>query len=98
MVTGTFPQKHRNATILFDSSLINSELVKLMKLKSSRLDFNYEINIANGKTMTTDEIVRDGELELNGHFFYKVNLIPFGNSGFDIIVEWVDSQKTKTEI
>ena len=73
MVTGTFPLNHQNATILFycgaDSSLINSELVKSMKLKSSRLHFNYEIDIANGKTMTTDEIVRDCELELNGHFF-----------------------------
>ena len=68
-----------------------------MKLKSSRLHFNHEIKISNGKTMTTEEIVRVCELELNGHML-KLNLIPFSNNGFDIIVEWVDSQKTKTEI
>ena len=68
--------------------------MKSLNIKPSRLDFNYELEIANGKTMATDEIVRDCELELNGHSF-KLNLIPLGNSDFDIIVKRVDSQKTK---
>ena len=67
-----------------------------MKYKPVRLDFNYEIEIADGKTMTTDQIVRDCKLELNGHPF-NINLIPFGNSSFDIIVgmDWLSENKAE---
>ncbi|GJX42040.1 putative reverse transcriptase domain-containing protein [Tanacetum coccineum] len=90
VVMGTFSLNDHFATVLFDSgvdySFISTNFFPLIDMKTSVISPGYEIEMANGVKVETNKIVRGCRLELEGHTFI-IDLIPFGNGSFDVIVE-----------
>ncbi|GJX35605.1 putative reverse transcriptase domain-containing protein [Tanacetum coccineum] len=54
----------------------------------------YVIEVADGKKVEVDRIIRDYKLELGGSLF-SINLIPLGHGSFDVIVgmDWLSQHK-----
>ncbi|GKA16276.1 putative reverse transcriptase domain-containing protein [Tanacetum coccineum] len=55
---------------------------------------SYAIEIANGKKVESNKIIRGCKLEL-GDSLFNIDLIPFGHGSFDVIVgmDWLSSHK-----
>ncbi|GJW50956.1 putative reverse transcriptase domain-containing protein [Tanacetum coccineum] len=66
----------------------------LINVKPSILRPSYVIEVANGKKIETDRIIRGCILEL-GDSLFTIDLIPFGNGSFDVIVgiDWLSKHK-----
>ncbi|GJT34252.1 putative reverse transcriptase domain-containing protein [Tanacetum coccineum] len=98
VVTGTFSLNDHFATVLFDSgadfSFISTEFVSLLNVKPSIVNPGYVIEIADGKNVEVDRIIRDCKLEL-GNSLFTINLIPLGHGSFDVIVgmDWLSQNK-----
>ncbi|GJV65148.1 putative reverse transcriptase domain-containing protein [Tanacetum coccineum] len=98
VVTGTFSLNDHFATILFDSgadfSFISTEFVPLLNVKPSIVNPGYVIEVADGKKVEVDRIIRDCKLEL-GNFLFSINLIPLGHGSFYVIVgmDWLSQNK-----
>nr|GEX49062.1 putative reverse transcriptase domain-containing protein [Tanacetum cinerariifolium] len=62
VVTGTFLLNNRYARVLFDSgsdkSFINSGLSHLIDIKPIRLNISYEVELADGKLVSTNAVLR----------------------------------------
>ncbi|KAI3819462.1 hypothetical protein L1987_13299 [Smallanthus sonchifolius] len=56
----------------------------------TKLDNSYSVEIANGKSITINFVIRDCNLELNNHEF-SVDLLPMQLGSFDIIIgmDWL---------
>ncbi|GKD74005.1 putative reverse transcriptase domain-containing protein, partial [Tanacetum coccineum] len=63
---------------------ISTEFVPLLNVKPSILRPSYVIEVANGKKVEIDKIIRGCILELEDSLF-TINLIPFGHGSFDVI-------------
>ncbi|GJT90680.1 reverse transcriptase domain-containing protein [Tanacetum coccineum] len=98
VVTGTFSLNNSFATVLFDSgadfSFISSEFVSLLNVKPSIANPSYVIEIADGKKVEVDRIIRGCKLEL-GNSLFTIDLIPLGHGSFDVIVgmDWLSQNK-----
>ncbi|GJW15098.1 putative reverse transcriptase domain-containing protein [Tanacetum coccineum] len=98
IVTGTFSLNDHFVTILFDSganfSFISTKFVPLLNVKPSIMNPSYVIEVANGKKVEVDRIIRDCKLELESSLF-SINLIPLGHGSFDVIVgmDWLSQHK-----
>ncbi|GJW88608.1 putative nucleotidyltransferase, ribonuclease H, partial [Tanacetum coccineum] len=98
VVTGTFSLNDHFVTILFDSgadfSFISTEFAPLLNVKPSIVNPGYVIEVADGKKVEVDRIIRDCKLELGGSLF-SINLIPLGHGSFDVIVgmDWLSQHK-----
>ncbi|GJZ50121.1 putative reverse transcriptase domain-containing protein [Tanacetum coccineum] len=98
VVTGTFSLNNSFATVLFDSgadfSFISTEFVSLLNVKSSIVNPSYVIEIADGKKVEVDRIIRGCKLEL-GNSLFTIDLIPLGHGSFDVIVgmDWLSQNK-----
>ncbi|GJS39495.1 putative reverse transcriptase domain-containing protein [Tanacetum coccineum] len=98
VVTGTFSLNNHFATILFysgaDFSFISTEFAPLLNVKPSILNPGYVIEVADGKKVEVDRIIRDCKLEL-GNSLFSINLIPLGHGSFDVIVgmDWLSQNK-----
>ncbi|GJV50133.1 putative reverse transcriptase domain-containing protein [Tanacetum coccineum] len=98
VVTGTFSLNDHFATVLFDSgadfSFISTEFVTLLNVKPSIVNPDYVIEIADGKNVEVDRIIRDCKLEL-GNSLFTINLILLGHGSFDVIVgmDWLSQNK-----
>ncbi|GKA89372.1 putative reverse transcriptase domain-containing protein [Tanacetum coccineum] len=98
VVTGTFSLNDHFATILFDSgadfSFISTEFEPLLNVKPSIVKPGYVIEVADGKKVEVDRIIRDCKLEL-GNSMFSINLIPLGHGSFDVIVgmDWLSQNK-----
>ncbi|GKD84165.1 hypothetical protein Tco_1351004 [Tanacetum coccineum] len=55
-------------------------------IEPSELGFRYEIEIASGKLVEIDKVIKGCKLEIEGHVF-DIELIPFGHGSFDVIIE-----------
>ncbi|GJV82437.1 putative reverse transcriptase domain-containing protein [Tanacetum coccineum] len=88
------------ATVLFDLgadfSFISTDFVPLLNVKHSILRSSYVIEIANGKKVETNKIIRGCKLEL-GDSLFNIDLIPFGHGSFDVIVgmDWLSRNKAE---
>ncbi|GJV40110.1 putative reverse transcriptase domain-containing protein, partial [Tanacetum coccineum] len=86
------------ATVLFDSgadfSFISTEFAPLLNVKSSIVNHGYVIEVADGKMVEVDRIIRDYKLEL-GDSLFSINLIPLGHVSFDVILgmDWLSQNK-----
>ncbi|GJR01146.1 hypothetical protein Tco_0857075 [Tanacetum coccineum] len=62
----------------------------LTNVKPSIVNPGYVIEVADGKKVEVDRIIRDCKLEL-GNFLFSINLIPMGHGSFDVIVgmDWL---------
>nr|GEV68762.1 putative reverse transcriptase domain-containing protein [Tanacetum cinerariifolium] len=54
-------------------------------IEPSELGFIYEIEIASGQLAEIDKAIKGCKLEIKGHVF-DIDLIPFGNGSFDVII------------
>ncbi|GJW50502.1 putative reverse transcriptase domain-containing protein [Tanacetum coccineum] len=100
VVTDTFSLNHHYATVLFDSganfSFISTSFVSLLNVKSSFVNPGYLIEVADGKKVEVDSVIRNCKLEL-GTSLFIIDLIPLGHGSFDVIVgmDWLSEHKTE---
>ncbi|GKE25405.1 putative reverse transcriptase domain-containing protein [Tanacetum coccineum] len=100
VVTGTFSLNHHYATVLSDSgadfSFISSDFAPLINVKPSFVNHGYVIEVADGKKVEVDRIIRDCKLEL-GTSLFTIDLIPLGHGSFDVIVvmDWLSEHKAE---
>ncbi|MFS7914510.1 putative transcription factor interactor and regulator CCHC(Zn) family [Helianthus anomalus] len=89
VVNGTFLVNGLYASCLFDTGADNSfvsfKFEKLLSRKRSYLSSSFEVEVATGKSIAVNSILRDCTLELNNHIF-PINLIPMQLGSFDVIV------------
>ncbi|GJQ96824.1 putative reverse transcriptase domain-containing protein [Tanacetum coccineum] len=100
IVTGTFTLNNHYTTTLFDSnadySFVSTTFIPLLGIEPSDLGFSYENEIAKGKLVEIDKVIKGCKLEIEGHVFYK-NLRPFGSGSFDVIIgmDWLSKHKAE---
>ncbi|GKB88663.1 putative reverse transcriptase domain-containing protein, partial [Tanacetum coccineum] len=98
IMTGTFTLNNHYATTLFDSgadySFVSTTFIPLLGIEPSDLGFSYEIEIASGKLVEIDKVIKGYKLEIDGHVF-DINLIPFESESFDVIIgmDWLSNHK-----
>nr|GEX09293.1 putative reverse transcriptase domain-containing protein [Tanacetum cinerariifolium] len=65
-------------------------------INPSELGLRYEIKIASGQLVEIDKVIKGCRLEIKGHVF-DIDLIPFGNGCFDVIIgmDWLSNHKAK---
>ncbi|GKB21121.1 putative reverse transcriptase domain-containing protein [Tanacetum coccineum] len=89
IVTYTFTLNNHFATTLFnfgaDYSIVSTTFMPLLGIEPSELGFRYKIEIASGKLVEIDKVIKGCKLEIKGHVFV-INLIPFGHGSFDVII------------
>ncbi|GKB01079.1 putative reverse transcriptase domain-containing protein [Tanacetum coccineum] len=100
IVTGTFTLYDHYATTLFDSgadySFISTSFIPLLGIEPSDLGFSYEIEIASRQLVEIDKVIKGYKLEIDSHVF-DINLMPFGNGSFDVIIgmDWLSDRKAE---
>ncbi|GJU18605.1 putative reverse transcriptase domain-containing protein [Tanacetum coccineum] len=100
ILTGTFTLNNHFATTLFDSGadyiFVSTTFIPLLGLEPNNLGFRYEIKIASGQLVEIDKVIKGCKLEIEGHVF-DIDLIPFGNRSFDVIIgmDWLSNYKAK---
>ncbi|GKC11051.1 putative reverse transcriptase domain-containing protein [Tanacetum coccineum] len=100
VVTGTFSLNHHYATVLFDSgadfSFISTSFAPLLNVKPSFVNPGYLIEVADGKKVEVDRVIRNCKLEL-GTSLFTIDLIPLGHGSFDVIVgmDWLSEHKAE---
>ncbi|GJZ72501.1 putative reverse transcriptase domain-containing protein [Tanacetum coccineum] len=98
VVTGTFSLNNQFATVLFDSgadfSFISTKFAPLLNVEPCIVNPGYAIEIADGKSVEVDRVIRDCKLEL-GNSLFTIDLIPLGHGSFDVIVgmDWLSKNK-----
>ncbi|GKB65698.1 putative reverse transcriptase domain-containing protein, partial [Tanacetum coccineum] len=88
--------KVRVTTARADFIFISTNFVPLLNVKPSTLRLGYVIEVANGKKIETDKIIRGCILEL-GDSLFTIDLIQFGHGSFDAIMgmDWLSRHKAK---
>ncbi|GJR47141.1 putative reverse transcriptase domain-containing protein [Tanacetum coccineum] len=76
------------------STFISTEFTPLLNVRPGIVNPGYVIEVADGKKVEVDRIIRDCKLELGGSLF-SINLIPLGHGSFDVIVgmDWLSQHK-----
>nr|GFA93497.1 putative reverse transcriptase domain-containing protein [Tanacetum cinerariifolium] len=87
VVTGTFLLNNHYATMLFDSRtdkiFVDIKFSHLIDIKPVKLNSSYEVELAVGKVVSTNSILRGCTLNLLSHLF-DINLMPIELSTFDV--------------
>ncbi|GJU64631.1 putative reverse transcriptase domain-containing protein [Tanacetum coccineum] len=100
IMTGTFTLNDHYATTLFDFgadyNFVSTTIISLLDIKPNDLGLSYEIKIGSGQLVEIDKVIKDYKLEIEGHVF-DINLIPFGNGSFDVIIrmDWLSNHKAE---
>ena len=101
MINGMFLINGIYASVLFDTSadkcFVSVEFEKLLMCKRSKLPKSFTVEVANGKSITVDSVLRDCKLDLNDHSF-PIDLIPMQLGSIDVIVDMDWLQKFRAEI
>nr|GEU73510.1 hypothetical protein [Tanacetum cinerariifolium] len=66
------------------------------RIEPSELGFRYEIEIASGKLVEIDKVIKNWKIEIEGHVF-DIDLIPFEHGSFDVIIgmDWLCNHKAE---
>ncbi|GJY22429.1 putative reverse transcriptase domain-containing protein, partial [Tanacetum coccineum] len=94
VVTDTFLLNNRYARVLFDSgsykSFVSSGFSQLIDIKPVRLNISYEVELADGKLVSTNTVLRGCTLNLLNQLF-EVDLMPIELGTFDVIIgmDWL---------
>nr|GEU87344.1 hypothetical protein [Tanacetum cinerariifolium] len=94
VVTGTFLLNNRYASILFDigadRSFISTTFSSLIDIILTLLENSYDVELADGKIVGVDTIMRGRTLNFLGHPF-NIDLIPIELGSFDVIsgMDWL---------
>ncbi|GJZ78253.1 putative reverse transcriptase domain-containing protein [Tanacetum coccineum] len=94
VVTGTFLLNNRYASVLFDSgsdrSFMNTRFSSLLDIKPIKIKDSYEVELADGRIVSTNTILKGCTLSLVNHIF-EIDLIPIELGTFDVIIsmDWL---------
>ncbi|GJS43731.1 putative reverse transcriptase domain-containing protein [Tanacetum coccineum] len=94
VVTGTFLLNNRYATALFDSgsdkSFVSTNFSTLINIEPVKLDTCYEVELANGKVVSTNNMLIGCTLNLLSHSF-PIDLMVIELRSFDVIIgmDWL---------
>ncbi|GKC50195.1 putative reverse transcriptase domain-containing protein [Tanacetum coccineum] len=94
VVTSTFPLNNRYASILFDTgadrSFVSTTFSSRLDIIPSTLDTKYDVELADGKIIGVDIIIRGCTLNLLGHLF-NIDLMPVELGSFDVNIsmDWL---------
>ncbi|GJT99638.1 putative reverse transcriptase domain-containing protein [Tanacetum coccineum] len=94
VVTGTFLLNNRYAYILFDTSadmsFVSTAFSSLIDIVPTTLDHDYDVELADGKIIRVDTIIRGCTLNFLNHPF-NINLMPIELGSFDVIIgmDWL---------
>ncbi|GKA51200.1 putative reverse transcriptase domain-containing protein [Tanacetum coccineum] len=94
VVTGTFLLNNRYASILFDTgadrSFIATAFSSLIDIAPTPLENSYDVELADGKIVGVDTIMRGCTLNFLNHPF-NIDLMPVELGSFDIIIgmDWL---------
>nr|GEZ41498.1 hypothetical protein [Tanacetum cinerariifolium] len=90
VVTGTFLLNDHYASVLFDlgaeRSFVSIEFTPFINISPVALNTSYDVELADGKIVSTNTILRGCTLALFSHMF-KIDLLPTRLGSFDVIVE-----------
>nr|GEX35300.1 hypothetical protein [Tanacetum cinerariifolium] len=89
-VTGTFLLNNRYASILFDTgadrSFISIAFSSLVNIDPTPLGSSYDVELADGKIVGIDTIIRGCTINFENHPF-NIDLMPVELGSFDIIIK-----------
>ncbi|GJW81449.1 putative reverse transcriptase domain-containing protein [Tanacetum coccineum] len=89
VITGTFLLNNRYASILFDRgadrSFISTVFSSLIDITPTPLENSYDIELADGKIVGIDTIIRGCTLNFLNHLF-NIDLMPVELGSFDVII------------
>ncbi|GKA70593.1 putative reverse transcriptase domain-containing protein [Tanacetum coccineum] len=89
VVNGTFLINNVYALVLFDTgvdrSFVSSTFSEYINIPPTALDTDYNVELADEKSLTTNTILRGCTLNLQNHLF-KTDLLPIELGSFDVIV------------
>ncbi|GJS25659.1 putative reverse transcriptase domain-containing protein [Tanacetum coccineum] len=89
VVTDTFLLNNRYASVLFDSgfdrSFVNTRFSSLLDIKLIKIEDSYEVELADGRIVSTNTILKGCTLSLVNHIF-KIDLLPIELGTFDVII------------
>ncbi|GJS47260.1 putative reverse transcriptase domain-containing protein [Tanacetum coccineum] len=94
VVTGTFLLNNHYASILFDTgadrSFISTAFSSLINIAPTPLENNYDVELADGKIVRIDTIIRGCTLNFLDHPF-NIDLMPVELGSFDVIIgmDWL---------
>nr|GEU37768.1 hypothetical protein [Tanacetum cinerariifolium] len=94
VVTGTFLLNDHYASVLFDSgaerSFVSIEFTPFINISPAALNTSYDVELADGKIVSTNTVLRGCTLALFSHMF-KIDLLPTRLGSFDVIVgmDWL---------
>nr|GEW86566.1 hypothetical protein [Tanacetum cinerariifolium] len=94
VVTGTFLLNNRYASILFDTgadrSFISTAFSSLINIDPTPLGSSYDVELANGKIVGIDTIIRGCTISFLNHPF-NIDLMPVELGSFDVIIgmDWL---------
>ncbi|KAK1406306.1 hypothetical protein QVD17_41599 [Tagetes erecta] len=101
VVNGTFLINENYASVLFDTgadkSFVSVSFEPLLKYTRSKLSKPFTVEVATGKSVSVDSVLRDCIFNLNEHNF-PIDLIPMQLGSFDVIVgmDWL--AKVRAEV
>nr|GEY24947.1 putative reverse transcriptase domain-containing protein [Tanacetum cinerariifolium] len=94
VITGTFLLNNRYASILFDTSakrsFISTTFSSLIDIAPTLLGNSSDVELADGKIVEVDTIMRGGTLNFLNHPF-NIDLMPIELGSFDVIIgiDWL---------
>ncbi|GJU89829.1 putative reverse transcriptase domain-containing protein [Tanacetum coccineum] len=94
VVTGTFLLNDRYTSILFDTgadrSFVSTTFSSLIDITPTTLDHYYDVELADGKLIRINTIIRGCTLNFLNHPF-NINLMPIELGSFDVIIgmDWL---------
>ncbi|GKB61377.1 putative reverse transcriptase domain-containing protein, partial [Tanacetum coccineum] len=94
VVTVTFLLNNHYASVLFDSgsdkSFVNARFSHVIDINPDKLDVSYEVELAYGKVVSTNTVLRGCTLNLVNHLF-KIDPMPIKLGTFDVItgIDWL---------
>ncbi|GJU61753.1 putative reverse transcriptase domain-containing protein [Tanacetum coccineum] len=94
VITGTFLLNNRYASILFDTgadrSFVSTTFSSLIDITPTTLDHFYDVELADGKIIRINTIIRGCTLNFLNHPF-NIDLMPIELGSFDVIIgmDWL---------
>nr|GEV51795.1 hypothetical protein [Tanacetum cinerariifolium] len=89
VVTRTFLLNNRYASILFDTgvdrSFVSTAFSSLVDIIPTTLDYGYDVELADGKIITVNTLIRGCTLNFLNHPF-NINLTPVELGSFNVII------------
>ncbi|GJT92069.1 putative reverse transcriptase domain-containing protein [Tanacetum coccineum] len=94
VVTGTFLLNNRYASVLFNSgsdrSFMNTRFSSLLDIKPTKIEDSYEVELADGRIVSTNTVLKGCTLSLVNHIF-EIDLMPIEIGTFDVSIgmDWL---------